>query len=67
MSLDSEECLSREEKILSAKFVQIQLMPAEVATHPMALMALDENGHVWDYNFEHKLWHPLGTNRALPE
>lgn len=52
--------------ILSARFVQIQLMPAEVSIHPMALMALDERGRVWDYNFEHKVWTMLGTNRALP-
>lgn len=53
--------------LLTAKFVQIQLMPAEVGTHSMALMALDAAGRVWDYNFEHKVWTMLGTNRALPK
>ena len=54
-------------ELLSAKFIQFQLMPAEVSIHPMALMALDERGHVWDYNFEHKVWTMLGTNRTLPQ
>lgn len=51
--------------LLTARFIQIQAIP-ESTMHPPRLLALDERGRVWDYNFEHTAWTMMPQDRALP-